>query len=227
MTTRSFNQFFRTPHNYPILLDCNFIVDPSNANGLGISGLVGPGISNVYMHTSQTPDPNNPNPSVGVILVQFQQPYFRLFNVLSSFGGPGTGTDIVITAAGAHIVQATLYKITVVGTSTLADWQAIGLPVGITPTVGATFLGSATTGSGTGTGKVQVVNTAVAGIDHIEVFGSPNLGLVPVGVGPTVTLPYLLLNTCLANAVATPTALSQIFLQFYLTTSGNPNSTTA
>ena len=36
----------------PVLIDCNFIVDPANGNGLGIRSLKGQGVANVYMNTS-------------------------------------------------------------------------------------------------------------------------------------------------------------------------------
>lgn len=50
-------------HVSPVLLDCNFIVDSTNGNGLGIRSLKGPAIKDVFMHTSATPAPGNPNPS--------------------------------------------------------------------------------------------------------------------------------------------------------------------
>jgi len=38
--------------NRPVLIDTNFVVDPTNANGLGIRSLKGSGVRNVYMHTT-------------------------------------------------------------------------------------------------------------------------------------------------------------------------------
>lgn len=46
----------------PVLIDCNFVVDSENENGLGISNLKGPVVNAVYMHTSATPANGNPNP---------------------------------------------------------------------------------------------------------------------------------------------------------------------
>ena len=65
------------------------------------------------------------------------------------------------------------YVIVSVGTSTAANWQALGLPVGVTPAVGAVFIATSAS-AGTGTGVVQVMATAGAGVDHIEVVGDPN-----------------------------------------------------
>src|ERR1700679_2275117 len=39
-------------HYAPVLLDCNFIVDSANGNGLGLRSLKGPGIKNVFMQSS-------------------------------------------------------------------------------------------------------------------------------------------------------------------------------
>lgn len=36
----------------PVLIDCNFIVDPANGNGLGIRSLKGSMVKNVFMHTT-------------------------------------------------------------------------------------------------------------------------------------------------------------------------------
>lgn len=38
--------------NQPVLIDCNFVVDSTNGNGLGIRSLKGAGVQNVFMHTS-------------------------------------------------------------------------------------------------------------------------------------------------------------------------------
>ena len=59
----------------PMVVNCNFIVDSTNGNGLGIRSLKSNGyVRNVFMHTSATPGSNdgylNPNPASGYILVQ-------------------------------------------------------------------------------------------------------------------------------------------------------------
>ncbi len=38
--------------NQPVLIDCNFIVDSTNGNGLGVRALKGQGVRAVYMHTT-------------------------------------------------------------------------------------------------------------------------------------------------------------------------------
>src|SRR5665213_3357227 len=54
------------PHNAGTILDCSFIVDSTNANGLGIRSLKGSGrVAQVFMHTTATPATGNPNPVAG------------------------------------------------------------------------------------------------------------------------------------------------------------------
>ncbi len=215
MANRLFTQMFYTLHKYPVLLDCNFVVDATNGNGLGIRSLKGPGIKNVFMHTSAPlSGSGNPNPAAGTIIVQFQDSYFRSFSGGSAIVSPVSGTPIVITAAGAHIVAGTPYIIVQTGTSTLADWQAIGLPVGTVPAVGVAFIGSATTGSGTGTGMVEVVAATGSGIDHFETVGNPNLT-----IGNSTQSPYMIINCMLNTTKTQPANETVISLQFLLSNS--------
>src|ERR1017187_7071420 len=63
MSVTAFNRNFYSLHNFPVLLDCNFVVDSQNANGLGIRSLKGPGIAHVFMHTAHPAEnTGNPNP---------------------------------------------------------------------------------------------------------------------------------------------------------------------
>lgn len=107
---------FYCPHVMPVVIDCNFVVDSSNANGLGISSLKGQGVKNVFMHTSQTPGRGNgnflnPNPGTGVIEVQLSDNYMRFYDMFSSFRSPNSGTSLVATTANV------LYTITNAGAS--------------------------------------------------------------------------------------------------------------
>lgn len=182
------NQYFRkglwTSHNFPVLLDCNFIVDSTNGNGLGIRSLKGQYISNVYMHTTVGSAPLNPNPLPGTIVIQLNDNYTRYFGGFSGFVSP-IGSSSTSTTAHTPVV------ITVLGTATLAQWQAKGLPFGITPAVGVAFVPTASGAIG-GSAEVAPAATGGSGIDHIEVLGDPNT---------TIT--------------TTPTGNSQIVLQCY------------
>lgn len=167
--------------SYPVLLSCNFVVDSTNGNGLGIRSLKGGGIQNVFMHTSSTPGRGNapllqpsspgylnPNPASGLILVQLQDNYNRSLNGFHSIVSPVTGSNLTAIVAG------TAYVITGLGTATAAQWLAAGVPVGITPAVGVSFVSIETATIG-GSATVKAVGNS--GIDDIEVIGNPNLSL--------------------------------------------------
>ena len=113
---------------------------------------------------------SNPNPAPGTIQVQLQDNYSRYLGGFWGFVSPVSGTPL--TSVAAH----TAYTIVSLGTATLAQWQAVGLPVGITPAVGATFVATASQSIG-GSAAVEVVKTTGSGIDTIEVMGDPNVTL--------------------------------------------------
>lgn len=233
MANRWFTQFYGSLHKKPVQLDCNFVVDPTNQNGLGIRSLKGPGIGNVYMHstasfvgnthtnkiidgisggtqslvvgeklsgtgiaagtiiagiTSGTAITTNlattatnsavtiglvasgsPAPESGIIVVQFQDNFNRYFFGTSGFVSPLEGTPISIST-GSSLEIGVPYVIVSVGTTTLVQWQAVGVPVGIVPAVGVAFIATATSGAGTGVVELPTVS----GITSIEVIGDPN-----------------------------------------------------
>jgi hypothetical protein len=89
--------------NRPVTIDCNFIVDSSNGNGLGIRSLKGAGVRNVFMHTSATPGAGaggflNPNPPSGFALIQLHNNYNRYCGGFSGFVSPTTGGTIAINS---------------------------------------------------------------------------------------------------------------------------------
>lgn len=168
MANRRFTQFFNTLHTRPVLIDCNFVVDSTNGNGLGIRSLKGPGVQAVYMHTSATPATGNPNPAVGHAIIQLQDNYNRYFGGFSGFVAPVSGSALTSTTANITYVIVSL------GTATLAQWQAKGLPAGITPAVGVAFVATA---SGSIGGSAAVETVLNSGISSIEVIGDPNTTL--------------------------------------------------
>lgn len=212
---------FYAPHVMPVLLDCNFIVDSANGNGLGIRSLKGQGIQAVYMNTSQTPAATNPNPAAGYCLVQFTDAYYRSFSGFDSRVTPVSGTPILVASAGT--VASTTYVIVVVGTTTAAGWQSLGLPVGVTPAVGVAFVATATA-TATGTGAVEVAHANGCSFQTIETVGDPNTTLSPVGIG--AGFPYIILRFMgpTNSSTTTPIAVaprdnSVISLGFYLSNS--------
>lgn len=205
------SQFLYQFEVMPVLLTCNFVVDSTNGNGLGIRSLKGEGIRSVYMHTSASPASGNPNPEAGVIMIRLDDNYSRSLCGLHSVVSYVDGSAQTSTTAGrASIISA-------LGTATLAQWQAKGLPVGMTPAVGLCFVASA---SGVIGGSASVMRPLPSGIDSIEVCGDPNLSLAPSssqinGGG------MIILETLAAHVRAAAIDGSVISLGFYLSNSSN------
>lgn len=201
---------------YPVLLSCLFTVAAADTGGLGITNLNGAGIKSVFMHTSSTPAGGNPNPASGIIQVQLQDNYSRLLGVMSAVAAPTTGS--ALTSVTANV----LYVINALGTATLAQFQAKGLPVGVTPTVGQAFIATAT---GTIGGSASVKVSSVSGISDIELVGIPNTNLQnansPVNGGGIVMLQCLApTNSSTTTPIATAPADGTIIrLDFYLSNS--------
>lgn len=99
----------------PVLIDCNFVVDSTNGNGLGINALKGQGVQNVYMHTAETAAPGNPNPASGYALIQLSSNYNRYLGGFSGFVSPVTGSALNIDATDAALTAGVPYIITSVG----------------------------------------------------------------------------------------------------------------
>jgi len=218
-------------HVSPVLLDCNFIVDSTNGNGLGIRSLKGPAIQNVFMNTSATPGPGNtnpntpnvtvtnPNPAPGTIIIQLQDRYNMSFSGFNSEVSPVSGAALQVDAAA--LTAGVAYVITTIGNATAAQWATLGLPIGVTPAVGASFV-AANTGAGPGTSTSRVMTTATAGtnICTIETVGDPNASIAPTpsanqGFGAQIIV------QCRAygGAVTAPANGSVISLAMYLSNS--------
>lgn len=179
----------------PTMVSVQFSVDATQI--YGVSGLKSNGyIKHVYMHSTNG-SPASPNPAAGIIAIQLQDNYTKMVNCMSSVNSPLTGSNIAINGTGLTV--GNMYVITVLGTSTLADWQLCGLPVGLTPAVGMAFVATHTgDGAGTGTGQVKAVG--VSAIQSIEMVGNPQLELGPQGVSNQGGWIYL---QCLAPTIST------------------------
>lgn len=220
MASRDFTAQLYTLHNVPVLLDCNFVVDSANGNGLGIRSLKGPGIANVFMHTSATPGSSNgilnPNPAAGTIIVQLQDKYNRSFSGGNSIVSPVSGSSLLVASAG--LTAGVPYIITSLGTTTVAAWHALGVSAGIVPAVGVAFIAAAT--SALGTGAVQITAALGSNIASIETVGDPNGSVNPnpaaqQGFGAQ----FILQCRAFSGAVAAPADGTVISLQFLLSNS--------
>ena len=218
MSNRRYIQFYETPHKKPVQIDCQFVVDSTNA--LGIKSLKGAGIENVFMHTTATPGFGNgsflnPNPAAGNIIVQFADNYQYLISMYDQMTPPLSGSDLAVNASALTVGVA--YVITVLGTTTAADWVALGVPAGITPAVGVAFI-AAVVGTGSGSGKVQIPKSGYSAIGHIELIGNPQTTITtglgaPLGQlpGPYIVLQALNGSDAL-TAPADGTGISMVFL---------------
>lgn len=179
---------------------CNFIVDAANGNGLGVRSIKSNGyVESVFMHTSSTPGTvfgfTNPNPAPGYALIRFKN-NFNYY--LGGVNGQITPTTSNTTSS---LTAGNVYVITVLGTTTTAQWQTAGLLPGLTPTLGQSFV-SKITGSITGTGRVGLPGIPTTQV--VTVVGDPNASIS---------------NSSIAN-----NAGAQIMLQFAAAT--NSSTTT-
>lgn len=154
-------------------IDCNFIVDSTNGNGLGVRSLKGPGCAAVYMHTSSTPASGNPNPAAGYILVQLTGNYGGYLGGYSGFVGPLSGSSINVTSG---LTQHAPYVITSVGTTSASAWAALGVPAGVAAAPGVSFI-AITSSASTGTGTVQAPAATGSGVLYTDVIGDTNLAV--------------------------------------------------
>ncbi len=197
-------------HTMPVLIDCNFVVDATNPNG--ITSLKGPTVQAVYMHSTAA-TPSSPNPAAGTILVQLMDNYNRYLSGSSIIRSPLSGSPL--TSTTIHVANV----ITDLGTATAAQWQAKGLPAGVTPAVGVSFVATAS-GSIGGSAAVQIAAAAGSGVCSLEILGDPSLSSGP---NPTANQGYgcYLILQCrdYAGAIAAPADGSVISIEALLSNS--------
>ncbi len=182
-------RFYAFP-SVPTLIDCQFTVQKADSGGLGITGLAGLGVNTVFMNTSASAGtgPNGVvNPlaqaaSDGLIKIQLANSYARILSLSMIVASPVTGGNLA--AGGSALTVGTPYIITVVGTTTQAEWEALGLDKGVVPAVGCSLVALAT-GSGSGSGQVKAVG--FSGASNIEIISqsspSANPQLHPLASG--------------------------------------------
>lgn len=197
-------------HTMPVLIDCNFVVDVANGNGLGLRNVKGPTVKAVYMHTTATPAVGNPNPEAGTIMIVLNDNYNRSLSGFNAIVSPVSGTPLTATTNHVPVVIVSL------GTATLAQWQAVGFPLGFTPAVGAAFVPTASATIG-GSAAVEVAATAGSNITNIETVGDPNQTIAAVN---TPNSGAILILQCMKDGVKTqPADGSVISISQYLSNS--------
>jgi len=160
----------------PCEINLQFTVNHADTGGLGITSLKSNGyVNNVFMNTNQTPGANNgftnPNPAAGFLAIQLQQNLNVFVNAMYSITSANSGSDVKIDNSAMTAGQ--VYTITTLGNATAAKWLAIGVPAGVTPAVGVSFIAASNGGAGnTLTSRVQV--PSVSAIMDLESVGNPN-----------------------------------------------------
>jgi len=202
----------------PVIVTCNFIVDSTNGNGLGIRSLKGATVANVFMHTSATPAGGNPNPASGTIVLQLQDNYNRSLSGFRSIVSPVSGTPIKID--NSDLTAGVAYIITTLGTATAAQWHALGVSAGVTPAVGVAFIAASVgAGSNTLTSRVMETGAAGSGIASIESVGDSNLSIAPDGLQQSTGAQFILQCRDYAGAIAAPVNGTVISMSLMLSNS--------
>lgn len=188
-------------------ISLQFTVTPTD--GTGVTSLKSNGyVRNVFMHTSTTPSTSrgylNPNPAVGFALVQFSNNFNYYLNGLAQFQAPVTGSVKIDNAA---LTAGQAYIISTVGDAALATWQGVGLPVGVTPAVGVSFVATGVGGSGN-VSSSRVSTPLTSGVFSAEVVGNPGVTLASSNIaqnGGAWVLMQFMGATFAGSALATHT----------------------
>ncbi len=218
MANRNFaNSRIYNGHVMPVQIDCTFTVD--DTSGLGISGLTGAYVKNVFMHTATTPSGGNPNPEAGAIVVRLADNFEGLYAMDWDIVAPASGSDVKID--NSAMTAGAAYTITTLGNATAAKWHLIGVPAGITPAVGVSFIAASNGGAGnTLTSRVQISAATGSSVAAIELIGNPALLLAPApsaaqGYGAS----FILQCRDYAGALVAPVAGSKITIKLLLSNS--------
>lgn len=199
-------------HTMPVLLDCNFVVDQDNTNGLGIASLKGPTIAAVYMNSSAA-TPSSLNPAAGNIVVQIQDNYNRYLSGSAVIRSALSGTPLT------SVTDGVAYVITALGTATAAQWRTRGLPAGLTAAVGQSFIATST-GTIGGSAAVQIAAATGSGVASIEILGDPSLQAAPVPSGNQGYGAYIILQCRdYAGSIVQPAEGSVISIQMLMSNS--------
>lgn len=205
-------------HVMPVLVDCNFQVAAADSAGNGIINLKGPMVQNVLMHTSATPSASNPNPALGTIVIRLADNYNKLFSFRASMISPSSGSDVKID--NSAMTAGVAYTITTLGNATAAKWHLIGVPAGITPAVGVSFIAASNGGAGNVlTSRVQATAASGSGIDHIEMVPSSNGDIAPDGLANQGYGAQFILQCYAAGVKTQPADGSVIAIEMYLSNS--------
>jgi hypothetical protein len=162
--------------------------------------------------------PGSPRPAAGIIYVTFQDNFNYYYFGTAGFVSPLSGTPISIST-GSSLTIGNPYTIVSLGTTTTAQWVAVGVPIGTNPQIGVTFIASNTSGSGTG--MVEAPLATGSGVDHAEPLGDPNTTITSqaanvAGVGGGA---YMVLQCFKNTAITAPANGTVVGLSFFFSNS--------
>lgn len=195
-------------------VNLQFTVTPTN--GLGVTSIKSNGyVENVFMHTSTTPaignaGITNPNPANGYALVQFKNNFNYFLNADVRFQAPSTGSVKIDNSA---LTAGNPYIIATVGDASLSMWQGVGVPVGLTPTVGLAFIATSV-GAGSNTSSSRVSTPSSSGIVMSEVVGLPNSSIANSNIASYAGAWIMLQFSSATASVAAPAAGSVCCVKF-------------
>lgn len=174
MASRNFpSQRLFSNHFQLVQLDCQVTIGASGAPTLVTSSTV-PTSSPAASQAESRGIKAITRLAAGIYKLQLSDNYSDLYDFKASFTSAVTGSAIAVDATTAGLSVGTAYQIVTVGTATTAaNYTTLGLPAGLTATVGQIFV-ALTTGTGTqsGAGTVKALTDQTTGM-QAEVCGVP------------------------------------------------------
>lgn len=161
-SNRIYNQ-----HVFPVQLDAQVSIGSSGDPTLVTSSTV-PGSSPTATQMQSMGIKSITRLAAGIYQIRLDDNFSSLLSLDARFTAPLTGSAIQVDTVTAGLTVGVVYQIVTLGTSTTANWQTLGLPTGVTPTVGMPFLAAAT-GAGSGTGTVKAIGSNAVGV--VEIIG--------------------------------------------------------
>jgi len=149
--------------------------------GIGAGAVTLSAATTINLPAGSVPVPIAGTPAPGTIVVQFQDNYNRFLKGFKAIVSPLSGTALKVD--NSALTQGVAYVISTLGDATPAQWHALGVPAGVIPAVGVSFIASSS-GAGSNSSSSRVMTTALggSGVVSIETVGDPNLSIAPTPV---------------------------------------------
>jgi hypothetical protein len=197
----------------PTIVNVQWTVTPTN--GLGVTSVKSNGyVRNVFMNTSTTPAANNgytnPDPAAGFALVQFNNNFNYYLGGTAQFTPGVTGSVKIDNAA---LTAGQVYVISTLGDATAAKWLTVGVPPGVTPAVGVSFV-ALNTGTGANTLTSRVSTPLTTNVVGVDVVGDPATMIASSNIATNGGAWLFLQFLDYAGAVAAPTAGTVVSMSF-------------